>query len=94
MDEQSSNSTVESRLNGLTTIVEQMGNLAVASSETVEQLSQHMETVNAHIQQQQQSNVVLVEAVQALAISHNEVLGRLDQLIETLNNLVLADAEE
>lgn len=94
MDEQTLNSTVESRLNGLTTVVERMAELTIASSETVEQLSQQMETVNTHIQQQQQSNVVLVEAVQALTISHNEILGRLDQLIEALNGLVIAEVEE
>ncbi|MGB3492220.1 MAG: hypothetical protein WBA57_05805 [Elainellaceae cyanobacterium] len=94
MDEQTLNSTVESRLNSLTTVVEQMAELTIASSETVEQLSQQMEAMGTHVQQQQQSHAILVEAVQALTSRHDEVLGRLDQLIEALNGLVIAEVDE
>jgi ABC-type transporter Mla subunit MlaD len=71
-------------------IVQQVGEAVLATTETVEHLSQHMAALANHVQQQGYQIFALSDAVQTLTEAHQESLKRLDRLTDVLERLVTA----
>jgi ABC-type transporter Mla subunit MlaD len=71
-------------------IVQQVGEAVLATTETVEHLSQHMDALASHVQQQGYQIFALSDAVQTLTEAHQESLKRLDRLTDVLERLVTA----
>jgi ABC-type transporter Mla subunit MlaD len=81
---------VEVQTNHLESIVLQIGEAVLATTETVDKLAVQVDTLTSQVQQQGYQIFALSDAVQTLAENHDSALERLRQLTETLQNLVAA----
>ena len=71
-------------------IVQQIGEAVLATIDTVDRLSQRMDTLTNQVQQQGYQLFALSDAVQTLTEAQQESLKRLDRLTEALEHLVSA----
>ncbi|MBD2035142.1 hypothetical protein H6F76_08885 [Leptolyngbya sp. FACHB-321] len=71
-------------------IVQQIGEAVLATIETVDRLSQRMDTLTNQVQQQGYQLFALSDAVQTLTEAQQESLKRLDRLTDALEHLVTA----
>lgn len=71
-------------------IVQQIGEAVLATIDTVDRLSQRMDTLTNQVQQQGYQLFALSDAVQTLTEAQQESLTRLDRLTEALERLVTA----
>lgn len=69
-------------------IVFQIGEAVLASTETVDRLSERMDALATQVQQQGYQIFALSDAVQRLVNMHEESLNRLDRLTIALERLV------
>jgi ABC-type transporter Mla subunit MlaD len=72
----------------LESIVQQMGEAVVTTTETVDRLCQQVDILTKQVQQQGYQIFALSDAVQTLAENHDEAMDRLDQLTSVLQRLV------
>ncbi len=86
---------VEVKINRLESIVEQIGEAVLSTTETIESLAIRLETLSLQVeeqgkqlQQQGYQIFALCDAVQSLAESQDDSLQRLTQLTQTLNKLM------
>lgn len=70
--------------------MQQIGEAVLATIETVDRLSQRMDTLTNQVQQQGYQLFALSDAVQTLTEAQQESLKRLDRLTEALEHLVTA----
>jgi ABC-type transporter Mla subunit MlaD len=87
---------VEVKISRLESIVEQIGEAVLSTTETIESLADRLETLSIQVEQQgkqlqQQGYQIfaLCDAVQTLAESQDNSLQKLAQLTETLDKLML-----
>jgi ABC-type transporter Mla subunit MlaD len=96
---------VEVKIGRLESIVEQIGEAVLSTTETIESLAQRLETLSIQVeaqgkqvQQQGYQIFALCDAVQTLAESQDDSLQKLSQLTETLDKLMIllqgSDEEE
>ena len=71
-------------------IVQQIGEAVLATIDTVDRLSQRMDTLTNQVQQQGYQLFALSDAVQTLTEAQQESLKRLDRLTDALERLVTA----
>lgn len=71
-------------------VVQQIGEAVLATIETVDRLSQRMDSLADQVQQQGYQIFALTDAVQTLTEAQNESLKRLDRLTDVLERLVTA----
>lgn len=76
--------------NQLESLVEQIGEAVLATTETVDRFSERMDTLVGQVQQQGYQIFALSDAVQTLSEVQQESLKRLDRLTIVLERLVLA----
>lgn len=81
---------VEVQTAQLESIVVQIGEAVLATTETVDKLAAQVDALSSQVQQQGYQIFALSDAVQTLAENHDSALSRLQQLTETLQNLVKA----
>jgi ABC-type transporter Mla subunit MlaD len=81
---------VEVKLNRLESIVQQIGEAVLVTTETVDHLAQRVDALAHQVQQQGYQIFALSDAVQTLAENQDNALERLGQLTETLQHLVAA----
>jgi ABC-type transporter Mla subunit MlaD len=74
----------------LESIVLQIGEAMLTTIETVDRLSQRVDTLADQVQQQGYQVFALTDAVQTLIETQNESLKRLDRLTDVLERLVTA----
>lgn len=74
----------------LESIVQQVGEAVLTTTETVEQLSGNIDALAKQVQQQGYQIFALSDAVQTIAENQDATLERLGQLTETLQRLVAA----
>ncbi len=74
----------------LESIVQQIGEAVLTTTETVEQLSGTIDALAKQVQQQGYQIFALSDAVQTIAENQDATLDRLGQLTETLQRLVAA----
>ncbi len=74
----------------LESIVQQVGEAVLTTTETVEQLSGTIDALAKQVQQQGYQIFALSDAVQTIAENQDATLERLGQLTETLQRLVAA----
>lgn len=74
----------------LATLVQQIGEALLVTTETVEKLSNHLDEVSKQVQQQGYQIFALSDAVQTLAENHDAAIARMDQMVATLQGLVKA----
>lgn len=74
----------------LESLVQEIGEAVLATTETVEQLTGHMDTLAKQVQQQGYQIFALSDTVQTLAENQDATLERLAQLTDTLQRLVAA----
>ncbi len=86
---------IEVKINRLESIVEQIGEAVLSTSETIERLAQRLETISIQVeaqgqqvQQQGYQIVALCDVVQTLAESQYDSLQKLNQLTQTLDRLM------
>jgi len=86
---------VEVRINRLESIVEQIGEAVLSTTETIERLSDRVDALSLQveaqgkqIQQQGYQIFALCDAVQSLADSHKDSLQQLSELSQTVDKLV------
>nr|WP_242033512.1 hypothetical protein [Phormidium sp. FACHB-592] len=82
--------TVDAQRPDLELIVQQIGEAVLATIETVDRLSQRMDTLTNQVQQQGYQLFALSDAVQTLTETQQESLKRLDRLTDALEHLVTA----
>lgn len=89
--------TWEARISRLESIVGQIGEAVLATTETIECLGKRVDALAVqvqhqqhHVQQQGYQIFALSDAVQTLAENQNESLAQLGQLTETLQRLAAA----
>jgi uncharacterized coiled-coil protein SlyX len=76
-------------------IVQQMGEAVVTTTETVDRLCQQVDILTKQVQQQGYQIFALSDAVQTLAENHDGAMARLDHLTSVLQRLVEAiEADE
>ena len=87
---------VEVKIGRLESIVEQIGEAVLSTTETIESLAQRMETLSVQVeaqgkqlQQQGYQIFALCDAVQTLAESQDDSLQKLSQLTQTLDKLMI-----
>ncbi|MBW4642391.1 MAG: hypothetical protein KME23_05145 [Goleter apudmare HA4340-LM2] len=87
---------VEVKINRLESIVEQIGEAVLSTTETIESLANRLDTLSVQVeeqgkqvQQQGYQIFALCDAVQTLAESQDNSLQKLTQLTETLDKLML-----
>ncbi|MCM0591451.1 MAG: hypothetical protein HEQ35_21165 [Gloeotrichia echinulata IR180] len=87
---------VEVKINRLESIVEQIGEAVLSTTETIESLAVRLETVSLQVeeqgkqvQQQGYQIFALCDAVQSLAESQDDSLQKLSELTQSLNTLML-----
>ncbi len=78
------------QLETLTTIVEQIGEAVLATTETVEQLAIRVDTLAHQVQQQGYQIFALCDAIQTLGETQDSTLARFVQLTETLERVATA----
>ena len=76
------------QLENLTTIVAQIGEAVLATTETVEQLAVRVDALATQVQQQGYQIFALCDAIQTLGETQDSTLARFVQLTETLDRLV------
>ncbi|MBF2003521.1 MAG: hypothetical protein IGS50_07270 [Synechococcales cyanobacterium C42_A2020_086] len=81
---------MEGQSNHLDSIVLQIGEAVVATTETVDRLAAQVDALAAQVQQQGYQIFALSDAVQTLAENHDSTIARLEQLTNTLQQLVAA----
>lgn len=74
----------------LVTLVQHIGEAVLATTETVEKLSNHVDGLSKQVQQQGYQIFALSDAVQTLAENHDAAIARMDQVVEVLQRLVKA----
>nr|WP_042341373.1 hypothetical protein [Calothrix sp. PCC 7507] len=86
---------VEVKISRLESIVEQIGEAVLSTTETIESLADRLETLSVQVeeqgkqvQQQGYQIFALCDAVQTLAESQDNSLQKLTQLTETLDKLM------
>ncbi len=84
---------VQSRLEALETVVQQIGEAVLATTETVDRLSNRIDNLVNHVQQQGYQVFALSEDIQSLADVQGETLQRLDRMTDALERLVDAIAQ-
>jgi len=94
---------VEAKFSRLESIVEQIGDAVLSTTETIERLGQRVDSLSLQLeiqgkQVQQQSYQIfsLCDAVQSLADSHKESTQQITKLSQTLDALVslIQDSDE
>jgi chromosome segregation ATPase len=87
---------VEAKINRLESIVEQIGEAVLSTTETIERLAERVESLSMQVeaqgkqvQQQGYQIFALCDAVQSLAESQDNSLQQLGQLTQTLDRLML-----
>ncbi|MFH7026510.1 MAG: hypothetical protein ACHBN1_14150 [Heteroscytonema crispum UTEX LB 1556] len=87
---------VEVKINRLESIVEQIGEAVLATTETIERLADRVDTLSIQVeeqgkqvQQQGYQILALCDAVQTLADTQDGSLQRLTQLTQTLDRLMV-----
>lgn len=78
----------------LESLVREIGEAVLATAETVEQLTGHMDILSKQVQQQGYQIFALSDTVQTLAENQDATLERLAQLTDTLQRLVAAIEED
>ena len=81
---------MEVQTSHLESIILQIGEAVLASTETVDKLAAQVDTLTSQVQQQGYQIFALSDAVQTLAENHDSALEQLHHLTETLKNLVTA----
>ncbi|MBD2167718.1 hypothetical protein H6G04_25345 [Calothrix membranacea FACHB-236] len=88
--------SVEVKITRLESIVEQIGEAVLSTTETIESLAQRLETLSVQVeeqgkqlQQQGYQIFALCDAVQTLAESQDDSLQKLSQLTQTLDKLMI-----
>ncbi len=88
--------SVEVKITRLESIVEQIGEAVLSTTETIESLAQRLETLSVQVeeqgkqlQQQGYQIFALCDAVQSLADSQKDSLQQLHHLSKTVDQLVL-----
>ena len=81
---------VQNRLESLESIVQQIGEAVLATTETVERLSDRMDALANQVQQQGYQIFALSDAVQTITEAQHESLKRFDHLSNILERLVIA----
>ncbi|MBD2519382.1 hypothetical protein H6G93_31345 [Nostoc sp. FACHB-973] len=86
---------IEVKINRLESIVEQIGEAVLSTTETIERLAERLETVSTQleaqgqqVQQQGYQIVALCDAVQTLAESQHNSLQKLNELTQTLDRFM------
>ncbi|MEI1373879.1 hypothetical protein PQG02_28720 [Nostoc sp. UHCC 0926] len=86
---------VEVKINRLESIVEQIGEAVLSTTETIERLAERLETLSIQVeaqgqqvQQQGYQIIALCDAVQTLAVSHHDSLQKLNQLTQTVDRFM------
>lgn len=86
---------VEVKINRLESIVEQIGEAVLSTTETIERLAERLDTLSIQVeaqgqqvQQQGYQIVALCDTVQTLAESQHESLQKLNQLTQTLERFI------
>ncbi|MGI2906497.1 hypothetical protein [Tolypothrix sp. VBCCA 56010] len=86
---------VEVKINRLESIVEQIGEAVLATTETIERFAERVDTISVQVeeqgkqvQQQGYQILALCDAVQTLAESQDDTLQRLNHLTHTLDRLM------
>lgn len=79
---------MEVKSNRLETIVEQIGEAVLATTETIERLSNRVDALTTQVQQQGYQIFALSDAIQTLAENQDNSLEQLAQLTEALQSLV------
>lgn len=74
----------------LEALVREIGEAVLATAETVDQLTGHMDALSKQVQQQGYQIFALSDTVQTLAENQDATLERLAQLTDTLQRLVAA----
>jgi chromosome segregation ATPase len=89
-------SGVEVKIGRLESIVEQIGEAVLSTTETIESLAQRLETLSVQVeaqgkqlQQQGYQIFALCDAVQTLAESQDDSLQKLSHLTQTLDKLMI-----
>lgn len=84
----------EARLERLESIVQQIGEAVLATTETIDRLAERMDDLVLQVQQQSQQTqqqgyqiFALSDAVQTLAETQNSSSAQMNQLIEALHHL-------
>jgi ABC-type transporter Mla subunit MlaD len=87
---------VEVKLTSLESIVQQMGEAVLATTETIDRLATRVDALANQVQQQGYQIFALSDTVQTLAENQDSALERLGQLTEALQRLVTAieDADD
>ncbi len=85
---------VEVKISRLESIVEQIGEAVLATTETIERLAERVDTLSAQVeeqgrqvQQQGYQILALCDAVQTLTETQDDSLARLTQLTDTLERM-------
>ncbi len=79
--------------NQLESVVLQIGEAVVVTTETVDRLAAQVDTLAKQVQQQGYQIFALSDAVQTLAENHDSALSHLQQLTQTLERFVAAIEE-
>lgn len=86
---------VEVKVSRLESIVEQIGEAVLATTETIERLAERVDTLSTQVeaqgkqlQQQGYQILAICDAVQTLAETQDDSLQRLTQLTQTLDRLM------
>ncbi|MGG6292936.1 hypothetical protein ACQ4M4_00820 [Leptolyngbya sp. AN02str] len=77
----------------LEALVQQIGEAVLASTETIDKLSEHLDILAKQVQQQGYQIFALSDAVQTLAENQDAALARMAQVTETLQQFVIAIQE-
>lgn len=87
---------MDARVDRLESIVQQIGESVIATTETVERMATRIDALANQVQQQGYQIFALSDAVQTLAENQDNMLERLDRLTDSLQRLVAAidDSEE
>ncbi|MBW4465865.1 MAG: hypothetical protein KME07_10570 [Pegethrix bostrychoides GSE-TBD4-15B] len=78
------------QLKQLESVVLQIGEAVLVTTEVVDRLAAQVDTLTAQVQQQGYQIFALSDAVQTLAENHDGALARITQLTEVLHRLVAA----
>lgn len=81
---------VQDRLDSLELIVQQIGEAVLATTDTIDRLSDRMDALVNQVQQQGYQNFALTDAVQTITEVQQESLKRLDRVSDALERLVRA----
>jgi ABC-type transporter Mla subunit MlaD len=79
---------VEVKSSRLETIVEQIGEAVLATTETIERLSDRVDALTNQVQQQGYQIFALSDAIQTLAENQESSLAQITQLTEVLKRMV------